>query len=474
MIFVDAVYPDETYSLEDVFGHEPIYYPHSLLRIAGWETPVSFIYQQNNEIMLRYKTALLTYATGFEDPPFSCPAPFANSAFYDAMAGNYIKAQSQRRLAYALQQYQHVQQTFSPIKLLPGELAQRLNTTSLLPPISLLEDHQTLFRADSYWFPVAEDTILIEFANRRVIHGDEVALLNSNGEIQFGHIGFDRRFYRFWMQEGRWNSSVYSLENRVLRSKAPGWLLSPASYGLGYRFLKDYVITPDLCCYSYAGHLLEHKTRHHQNVKLLNDILRLLWSAPANEVLTGPATRLIVPREFVTFHIRDVDQVLVPHLSSNQALNPKAYAHFVEVQRLIEQTGLQERFETALRNMMELNRYPVYGGSNRAICSNTLLRHLHTLYEKEGKEICASLLQDVIELKKHVAKLNGKVVLDVAVSAEDYQYIHAQRTLPPPLKGTDFWASIPPGALVVFTHDGNEKFCAVISHTKSGLRFKSA
>jgi len=70
MIFVEGVQKTEEYDLYDVFGRDKIFYKNSIVRVAGWETPVSLIYREGEEVKIRFKKEIEKYAEGFEDVPF--------------------------------------------------------------------------------------------------------------------------------------------------------------------------------------------------------------------------------------------------------------------------------------------------------------------------------------------------------------------------------------------------------------------
>ena len=81
----------------------------------------------------------------------------------------------------------------------------------------------------------------------------------------------------------------------------------------------------------------------------------------------------------------------------------------------------------------------------------------------------ARLLQNSVELKKEVAKLNGTSVIEYVVSALDYHLIKNERKVPKSLKKDVFWSTLEPETLIIFSCESDERFCAVTTSTKSGL-----
>lgn len=479
MIFVDGVRKEEKYDLFDVFGRDKIFYKNSVVRVAGWETPVSLIYREGNEVKIRFKKEIEKYAEGFEDEPFEPHPMFNESVFYDIMVKDYDEEQPIRRLNYAIQQYKKMNKDFTPVKLFPNELAEKLESGEWMQVEYLLNSDNYLFDASCYWFPVDVDAILTGFKNRDAVAGDEAIIVFADGNVKmiFGHAGYDKKFYHFGPYQSSNICEVYSFDNGITRLATPLWLSNPGWFGMGYQFLREYVITRDCCCYSYSGKLLKDKTKHHKNVRFVNDLIRLLQKKRFEgycDFSGGPSTKLTVPNAFLQFTIDDVERVIVPHLASKENINSKALEHFREVKKLIKSAELENDFEDAFRNIVELNKSRIYGGSKRNICGDRLLDNLHKLRKKVGSKRLSDLLRDAVELKKEVARINGTTVMEYAVSASDLALIRDERKVPKTLKEGDLWHSLEPQTLIVFYCGSGDRFCAVTTKTRSGLGLNQA
>ena len=477
MIFVEGVQKTEEYDLYDVFGRDKIFYKNSIVRVAGWETPVSLIYREGEEVKIRFKKEIEKYAEGFEDEPFEPHPMFNEPLFYDIMVKNYNDEQPIRCLNYAIQQYKKTNVDFTPVKLFPAELKEKLENEELMQVSYPLDSERSLFDASCYWFPVDVDAILIDFKNRETIAKDEAVTVFADGRMMFGHVGYDKKFYRLGSHKNPNGCEIYSFDNGITKIDTPQWLSNPHLLGMGYQFLKEYVVTRDCLCYNYNGDFLENKTKHHKNVKLMNDLIRLLWKINAKDSFSfydGPYTNLMVPKEFSEFNIDDVERVVIPHLASKEILNNKALEHFIEVKRIIKNAGLENDFEHALRNIVDMNKSKIYGGSKRNICGIRLISNLRKLYKKVGSERLSGLLRNSVELKREVAQINGTSVIEYVVSASDYVLIRDERKVPKTLKKDAFWCSLEPETLIVFSCGSNENFCAVTTKTKSGLGLNRA
>lgn len=477
MIFVEGVHKSDTYDLYDVFGRDKIFYKNSIVRVVGWETTVSIIYREGNEVKIRFKKEIEKYAEGFEDESFEPHPMFNEPIFYDIMVKNYNKEQPIRCLNYAIQQYKKKNKNFAPVKLFPAELKEKLENEELMQISYPLESDLSLFDASCYWFPVDVDAILIDFKNRETIAKDEAVTVFADGRMMFGHIGCDKKFYRLGSNKNPSGCEVYSFDDGITKIDTPQWLSNPRLLGMGYQFLKEYVVTNDNNCYNYNGDFLENKTRHHKNVKLMNDLIRLLWRINSKDCFSfydGPYTNLMAPKEFLEFNIDDVERVLIPHLSSKEIINKKALEHFIDVQKIIKKAGLDKNFESAFRNIVDMNKSKIFGGSKRNICSERLMANLQKLYKKVSSDELARLLQNTVELKKEVAMLNGTTVVEYVVSVSDYYLIKNERKVPKSLRKDIFWSSLEPETLIIFSCETNEKFCAVTTSTKSELGLNRA
>jgi len=474
MIFVESIRAEEKYDMVDVFSREKYYYKNSTIRIVGWETPISIIYREGNDIKIRFKKEIEKYTDGFKDASFEETEEFTNSVFDDIFAKNYYEEQPVRRLKYAINQYKKEQKNFEAVKLFPDDLKKLLSSSDLLQSDFAFNDAHSTFDALNYWFPVSVDSILSDYSKQKAVGHDECMIISFQNQKKYGRIGYDGRFYHFDFNCISGGCDVYSFKSGMTLEKTPKYLDTLSLYGLGYRFLKDYVIDPDNNCYNYDGELNESKTRHHKNIRLMNDIIRLLYKPSSDYCSDRPSTKITVPNDFTKFDVYDVERIIVPHLQSKNVLNSTALKQFMRVKEIIVKTGLQDNFESALRSILSLNKSSIYGGSNRNICGEKLFKNLKELMKNIGTEKMAGLLQNCLELKKEVAQLCGAAIAEFEVSDSEYLLISVKNRIPQRLKNDDSWKLIKPGTLVIFSCGMYEKACAATTATKSGLGLRRA
>lgn len=470
MIFANGINKDDTYGLCDVFGRDKIFYKDTTVRIQGWETTASVFYVRDGRLRIRFKKALESFFNAYEDAPFDGDPTFV---FYNKLLEDYQAKELFRRMDYAVEQFKKAKKPFSVTTLSPEELGERLRDDSLfVGPEFSFDDGMgasDFYDVSCFFFPVDIDAFVTDLVNRSSFSHDEAELVYWNGRAVHGHVGYDGRFYctdLFFGRNGQ--PEVFAIEEGVRKLPPEQWLCRHG-VGFGYTFLRRYVVCPDCSCYSYSGEPLEECTKHHRNVKWLNELIRLLRKDHPRGYFHEPYLQIVVPREFTTFDIASVEAVVVPHLKTKGALNETAWSHFKMVQKLVEEVGLSTDFECAVRNVLDLNKSQMYGGSRRNICSERLYAHLCALHRQVGSERMAFLLTNAVNLKTAVAAINGKQVVELCVSDDVLRAIRLERKVPKELKECEEWMALRAGVLVVFVNAANEKFCAVTTDTKSGL-----
>lgn len=407
MIFVNGINKEDTYSLYDVFGREKIFYKNTTIRIQGWETNASLFYIRDNKLRIRFKKVLEPFYNSYQDPPFDGDR---NYLLYDMDLMEYNSKEPFRRMEYAIEQFKTTNESFSTSTLLPKEIEEKLSDTDAFigPEFSFENeiDYSEFYNTSCYFFPVDIDSFVTDYLNRNSFCHDEAMLVYWNGNTIHGHVGYDGNFYRTDVFPGHNDKpQVYSIKNGIEKIMMPEWL-SDNKLSYGYTFLRKYIVRRDNNCFAYSGEHLDDRTRHHKNVKLLNDIIRLLYKDYHKGYSDTPYLQLIVPREFVNFDIASIESVVVPHLESKGALNRVAWKHLKSVISILEKVGLSTNFECAFRNILLLNKSSIYGGSRRNICSDQLSENLRKLNKKVGNVRMAFLLENEVELKIEVAKIN--------------------------------------------------------------------
>ena len=470
MLFVNGIRKEETYDFFDVFGRDKIFYKASIARIVGWETPASIIYKDGKQIKIRFKKILEPHYDSYIDKPFEGDPEFL---FYDKQLEDYNLQEPNRRLAYAIEQFKISQNHFKAEPLFPKELEERLNNKSAFMAAEYSFDDKydldSFFDSTCYWFPVDIDAILTDYKNRETIRHNEGIIAYADGTAKFGHLGFDRNFYFF---NGGFKyppqKKVYQIDTGIRETSVPNWF-DVSGNPFGYTFLRDYIVTPDNNCYDYSGAFLDSKTKHYQNVKLLNDLIKMFMVKDIRCYSDTIHVQPIIPKEFIEFDIDIIETIVVPHLSSKKMLNQTALLHFLDVKSIITKVGLSKNFEPALKNILDLNKSNVYGGSKRNICGTQLLENLKKLHKKVGNQKMAFLLENEIELKRNIATLNGVTVVEHTVSIEEFKKIKYDKRESKETKASTFWKTLGPGIVIVFSCETNERFCAVTTTTKAGI-----
>ena len=67
--------------------------------------------------------------------------------------------------------------------------------------------------------------------------------------------------------------------------------------------------------------------------------------------------------------------------------------------------GLSEDFEPSFKNIVDMNKSSVYGGSKRNICSVALLSNLCKLQKRLSRDAFAAVLNNEVECKRRLLKL---------------------------------------------------------------------
>lgn len=475
MMYANGIRKEDTYTLYDVFGPGKIFYKGTTVRIAGWETPASIFYVQNEKLRIRFKKVLEPFWLSYQDAPFDGNPSYL---FYDLELKDYNAKEPFRRMEYALARYKNTQADFSCAALTPEEVEERLSNEDLFVGPEYAFNHEInyseFYDTACYFFPVDVDAFITDFAKRNAFHSDQALLVSWNGRAMLGQIGYDGNFYNsdLFSKQGE-KPRVYDIHAGVKEIQTPQWL-SKTNFSVGYIFLRNYIICPDNTCYAYSGEFLAAKTKHHSNVDLLNNVIRHLRKDQPKEYADKLGLQLVVPREFTEFDIKSVEAIVLPHLESKGALNKAAWERFLDVKAIIEKVGLSANFGCAFRNILELNKAKLYGGSKRNICGRELLDNLRRLNKKVGNEKMAALLENEVRLKMEVARVNKMQVVEMAVSEEAFSTIKADRKVPGELKKDPAWESLQAGTLVVFSCGTEERFCAVTTSTKAGLGLNRA
>lgn len=463
MFYVKGVNKAEEYNICEVFTRDKFFYKNSIIRIVGWETPISVIYRDGDKIKIRFKKELDRYAEGFVDDAFISESDYNCWVSYDFALEQYNSEYPARRLEYAIKQYKKSVSSFNPVKLLPHELTEILAGDDLFPEVYPKQVDMSN-NAFCNWLPVDVDSVIVDFANCKNISGDEVVLFTAMGEKRFGQIGYDGRFY---MIGYNYSHGVYDISSGVKAVSSPKWFIDKTSYGMFCKFFKSYVLVSGNECYDYTGNFLEDETRHHQNVSTMNSVIHQLCNSQIEPPLDTPYATIVIPERFLTFNVNDVERVVVPHLASCKALNERTWERFKILAQLFKSVGLEKDFGKAFSNVVTLNRHTVYGGSRRNALGETLLKNLKKLHKEIGSVKMSVVLQDAISLKKHIARINGATVIDYIVSTQDFNTLNKGK-VPAVLKKDEKWNSLEPGTLVVFSCEEGEKLCVVTTKTKSG------
>ena len=463
MFYVKGVNKAEEYNICEVFTRDKFFYENSIRRVAGWETPVSIIYRDGDKIKIRFKKELDRYAEDFVDDAFVSESDYSCWVSYDFALEQYNSEYPARRLEYAIKQYKESASSFNPVKLLPRELSEILAGDDLFPEVYPKQVDMSN-NAFCNWLPVDVDSVIVDFANCKNISGDKVVFFTAMGEQRFGHIGYDGRFY---MNGTSYFYGVFDISNGLKALPTPQWFIDKTSCGMFCRFFKSYVLVLDNECYDYGGNFLADETRHHQNVSTMNSVICQLCNNQMEPPLDTPYAAIVIPESFLTFCLDDVERVVVPHLASCKALNERAWERFKILAQLFKRVGLEKDFGKAFSNVVTLNRHTVYGGSRRNALGETLLKNLKKLHKEIGSVKMSVVLQDVISLKKHIARINGATVIDYVVSTQDFNTLNDGK-VPAVLKKDEIWNSLAPGSLAVFSCEAGGKLCVVTTKTKSG------
>lgn len=469
MFYVDAINKEETYSLYDVFGRDKVCYKGTISRIHGWETPASIFYVRDKKLRIRFKRVLEPFYNAYQDLPFEGDPDFV---FYDKEVEDHIANEGLRRMEYAIRQYKNENHEFAVSALFHEELEEKINNDELFigPEFSFYNGSAYSFFYDlsCFYFPIDIDAFITDISLDISHSREEAILVYWNGQRIPGHVGYDGKFYCTGIFYGDSDKPlVYSLDNGVEEIATPQWMSNIKGY-LGYTFLKGYIVCPDNSCYDYSGEYLEAKTKHHRNVGLLNTVIRRLSKEYPKGTPNTLYLQLVAPREFTEFHISLVETLVVPHLATKGLLNTIAWEHFKNVRSIIENVGLSTDFETAFKNILNLNKYQLYGGSRRNICGERLYENLRKLNKKVGNDRMAFLLDHEIELKVEMAKMNKVKVEEIHVSEEAFYTIKFDRKVPKEFKTNPKWNSMEAGTMVVFSN-GTEQFCTITTHTTKGL-----
>lgn len=409
MLLINSIKKEETCGLCDALSRDRFFYKNSIVKVVGWETPVSVFYKEGRYVKMRFKKSLKFFEKDFSDTPYgsdpSCPLYYIQLEKYKSE--RYI-----RQIRYAVEEFKKSGFTFEATPLVPAELKRMFEREGYLHKEEfVLNDDSTmisLFDADCLWCPVDVDAIITGYTNRDTMCSEDAMLVYWDGRVIHGKVGFDSRFYDTGTLLSLDNDSkVYELTEGVRESEKPWWIDNYKLRTTIY-FLRDYIVAPDNICYSYDGKELAYKTRHHKNVAFMNDLIRLLCKRKMRDRYIAVHLQATIPDELTRFELDDVERIIVPHLATQNALDERALKRFLALKTIIKKAGFKTEFQTQLRNILELNGHRECGGSGRGMCSEKLLANLNKLHKKAGNERMAVLLCDFDLLKKEVACINGR------------------------------------------------------------------
>lgn len=409
MLFADDIKKEDTYSLCDVFSRDKYFYKNSVVRVVGWETPVSVFYRDGHQIKMRFKSCIKIFSDRFTDSPYEGDP---SDPLYDIHLEKYKSERHIRRLRYYIGKYKEAGVPFEATAVVPAYLKSIFVKEGYLmqEEFVLNEDMPVLplFDSDCLWTPVDVDAILTDFSNRSVMCREDAMLVYWDGNIKFGKVGFDGKFYDTGaLMSLRKSPKAYEFSEGINECKMPLWF-AECKLRTTMCFLRDYIVAPDNTCYDYEGNEIPHKTRHHRNVAFMNDIIKLFYKDALPNHYIGVYLQATIPEELTRFELDDVERIVVPHLATKNMLYKKALDRFLELKAILKKAGFTSEFELPFRNILELNKVKKCGGSGRGMCSEKLLENLKKLHKRAGNKKMSSLLCDIDLLKKEVAGINGR------------------------------------------------------------------
>ena len=478
-MYIDGIDKSEYYNLEDVFGREKIFYLNSTLRIIGWETPISIIYLDGEKVKACFKKELFDFAKDYVDPPYKKE----DSVFDNIFEEEYYSDKSIRKLQYALKKYKEAGYKFEITKLFPDELKEKLKSDEYFG-VKGADVFCDIFAnphdCNSYWFPVDVDAIIINdvFPFEKSKHSVKAEIVFVHDYLMkrmTGFVGYDGLFYAehgvsLCENEENVYLKAFSVKDGLKNVKSDIKIKRLDMYSAA--FLKNYIVAYDGTCYDYDGELCERETTHHQNVNFINGLIHTLSDFSKEIDYSQMHLEMKAPDMIYEVNVDVVENLIVPSLKSIDALNKKAYNDFLEIKKLIVYAGLSRNFEKALLNIKEMNKSKVFGGSSRGFASKRLLESLNILKKRTSKNEFMALLNNDVELRKRIAKINGTKVVEIAVSDEDFTALMKEKKVSKEINKSELWQSLQPHMLVVFTKNKNEHFWARIHKQGSSIVHK--
>lgn len=381
MIFADEISERQKYRIIEVFGRDKFFYKPTLVRIAGWETPVSIIFVKGGKIVFRFKKTLLDYLAKSE--------------------AENIDTESELCIRRALKSYKQASDSFSPVPLTLSELNEALS--GKLFDRAFPEDAEmTIFDGSDLWFPIEEDCVLVGLSESVDDDGNGAVLYSADETCRFGKVGFDGKFYQIEnMPIAPRCTGVFSFDGTTDGEPAPEWI-NAESRGGRFKFTRDYVKRPDNRCFSYDGKELPDCTIHHKNIALLNDIIKLLYK-PNREGSGFPRTKIVVSENFDKFPISDVERVAAANLAINGVLSQVAMSRFLRIKSIIEKAGLGDSFEKPMRNILTLSESKEFRSRAGVFCSKELVLALEKMSREKSSDELAAVLCDEALLRQTLA-----------------------------------------------------------------------
>lgn len=382
MIFADEISERQKYRIIEIFGRDKFFYKPTLVRIAGWETPVSLIFAKDGKITFRFKKTLLDYLTKTE--------------------AEKMDTEGELCIRYALKKYKLAVKEFSATPLTLSELNEALSG-KLFDRAFPKDAEMTIFDGSDLWFPIEEDCVLVGLSDSVDDDGNGAVFCYADGSFRFGKVGFDGKFYQIEnMPIAPRCTGVFSFDGTTDGEPAPDWINAEV-WGGRFKFTRDYVKRPDNRCFSYDGKELSDRTIHHKNIALLNDIIKLLYK-PNREGSGFPRTKIVVSENFDKFPIGDVERVAAANLAINGVLSQVAMSRFLRIKSIIEKAGLGDSFEKPMRNILSLSESKEFRSRAGAFCSKELILALEKMSGEKSSDELAAVLCDEALLRQTLTK----------------------------------------------------------------------
>lgn len=450
-MFIKGIDDGEFYGFKDVFDKSLFFHQDSILRVGGWETPISIFYTDGEVIKVCFRKELLEYADSEEFP-----------------------VQPTETLECALTKYKEAGYPFDIKSLFLYEVKEKLESGEYfaVEGADIFKDFfGNPYHYEDLWFPVDVDAIIINpslpFATAKNQAKAEIVFTNPSRSLN-GFVGFDGLFYRRipHKKHQHYSFRAYNLSCGIKPCEAK--LAEKCKNFSSAIFLKNYVIIDDGTCFNYDGNICEAETIYHKKANFINGILYNLTDISKEIGQPKDILEIVVPEGANTDDISFFDEIVIPSLESINVLNMKSFNGFCGMHDLIVYAGLSQNYKTAFLNIKTLNENIIFGGSSRGLASSKLLDNLNILKSNTTQEDFANLLNDEIELKKRVAAINGTEILEIPVSDKTFTLFSEEQRFSRETKTLLSQHNAQSQMLVIFSNNGN-RFCAVTKKSNTGL-----